>query len=130
MKTPTAACYKDSRHTDERVGLRGQNGLIAAVDVPKFTVLEAYRGRLRLREQAAQSPSLLEKWVRAIYEYDITDDSWSNRSETKPHCWQFVRNDICIDAILEAEGVTGFANEFMLMNYFRREDPLKVRFPL
>ena len=64
--------------TDERVGLRGQSGLIAAVDIPKFSLLEAYRGRLRLRQHAAQSPSLLDKWVRAIYEYSSIDAACLN----------------------------------------------------
>ncbi len=123
LSSPSRATVMTIPETDDRVGLRGQSGLLAAVGIPKFTVLEAYRGRLRVRQQAAQSPSLMDKWVRAIYEYDITDDSWSH---VKPNWWQFVRNALCIDAIQEAEGLPGFANEFMLMNDFRREDPVKV----
>jgi len=127
LSSPSRVIVRTIPDTDARVGLRGQSGLFAAVDIPKFSVLEAYRGRLRLRQLAAQSPSLVDKWVRAIYEYDITDESWLNVVDKRPYWWQFVRNNLCIDPIQDCEGAAGFGNEFMLMNDFRREDPVKVR---
>ena len=60
LSSPSRVIVTTIPDTDERVGLRGQSGLIAAVDIPKFSLLEAYRGRLRLRQQAAQSTSLLD----------------------------------------------------------------------
>jgi hypothetical protein len=125
MSSPCRVVVRTIPDSDARVGLRGQSGLFAAQHIPKFCVLEAYRGRLRLRQRAARSCSLMDKYYRGVFEYDITHESWYDGWDSS--AWQTeLRHDLCIDPLQDAEGSPGFGNEFMLMNDFRDKDPVKA----
>jgi len=128
LSSPCHVVVRTIPDSDARVGLRGQSGLFAARLIPKFCVLEAYRGRLRLRQRAARSCSLMDKYFRGVFEYDITRESWHDGR--KPSAWQTeLRHNLCIDPLQDAEGGPGFGNEFMLMNDFRDKDPVQVMYP-
>ena len=126
LSSPSRVIVRTIPDSDPRVGLRGQSGLFAAQHIAKFTVLEAYRGRLRLRQRAAQSFSVMDKFFRGIFEYDIARESWLESRSAQARWWSELRHDLCIDPLQDAEGADGFGNEFMLMNDFRDKDPIQV----
>jgi hypothetical protein len=125
LSSPGHVVVRTIPDTDARVGLRGQSGLFAARFIPKFCLLEAFRGCLRLPQSAARVVSLMHKVFRCKFQYDIAHGSWQDGHAQS--AWQAVLGQpLCIDPLQGAEGGPGVGNEFMLMNDFRNKDPLQV----